>query len=225
MIGQLVSEVDTNEAINGQMNLKLLEKLLSAFWEFQTIGKKVTLEQKFTIEKVKNHLRKTKNLLNNYSEIESMVNKYQDFWNTGYPSKWKFAPDNLILTRDSKIGLIDNSNVGLRYFGYDLGWLIWPRWVLMKTECYDKIEEQLEYLDNFSKKLLKTVPINHTAIEIEQYFWLMIMERLIGMFFDVANNTKHIKRWAIGPEGDAKRTKKYLYFLESLLKHTLTKIS
>jgi hypothetical protein len=223
LTGNLLSEVAVN-GNEGGMKPGLLRKILSAFWEFQTIGKEMALEQSFSTDKVIEHLQKAKNLLKNYSEIETVIYQYRNFWNKGYPSKWKFAPDNLILTKNNKIGLIDNAKIGLRYFGYDLGWIIWPLWVTMKTENYRKTNEHLEYLDDFSHRVAETAPKEYSKTDVRKYFWLMILERIIGMYFDVADNTKHLERWAIGPGRDSKRTKKYLSFLESVLKYTLIKI-
>jgi len=274
--GILASEINSEIAGEGKIEPKLQEKLLSAFWEFQTIGKEVNLEQSFSMHKqspedessstgYKNRTRfidkfvplrvgensfspghnishtmeaikgrlviinnklsgKNAKLLKNYAEIEKVIYQYQDFWNKGYPSKWKFSLDNIIITENGKVGLIDNAKIGLRYFGYDLGWLIWPLWVTMKTESYRKINEQLKYLDDFSHKIAETAPKDYSVMDFNKYFWLMILERIIGMYFDVVSNTKHLERWAIGPRGNRGRTEKYLFFLETLLNHALTKI-
>jgi hypothetical protein len=224
LTGSLASEIAANSG-EGEIEPELLEKLLSAFWEFQTIGKQAFLEQRFSIDKIVEHLHKAEGLSKNYAEVEKIIYQHRDFWNKGYPSKWKFALDNLIITENNKVGLIDNAKIGLRYFGYDLGWLIWPLWVTMKTGYYRKTDEYLRYLNDFSHRVAETAPKEYSKIDVKKYFWLMILERIIGMYFDVANNTKHLRHWSIGLNENHKRTKEYLSFLESILKHTLIKIS
>jgi hypothetical protein len=223
LCGTLIIESIVNSE-EGKLETSLLENLLRVFWEFQTIGEKIALKQYFSTDNISEHLKKAEKLLKNYSEIEKKIYQYQEFWNKGYPSKWKFSLDNLIMTKDNKVGLIDNAKTGLRYFGYDLGWLIWPLWVTMKTENYAEENKQLEYLNYFSRKVAETAPTEHSEHATEKNFWLMVLERIIGMYYDLANNTKHLKQWKIGLEINNLRTKKYLHFLETLLDYSLMKI-
>lgn len=222
--GDLVSEKDTKSKTDGRINSTLLDKLIAVYWEFQQICKTLPLKQTNTLDKILNHLEKSEKLINDYQQVESIILNNRDFWDRGFPSKWKFSLDNLIITKNNKIGLIDNAGIGLRYFGYDLGWLIWPLWVTMKTDNYSKTDEHLEYLNYFCQKIAKTAPKDYAKIDINQSFWLMILERIIGMYYDLANNTKHLGKWSIGPNRDGNRTKKYLNFLRVLLDYSLQKL-
>lgn len=223
--GSLVSDVDKKGSADGQIDLKILDKLLSAFWEFQHIGQSLGLEQKFSIEKIHKRLEKARLFLNNPEVVKTITSENENFWAGTYPSKWKFAPDNLIITKDNKIGFIDNAKVGLRYFGYDLGMLIWPRWVEMKTENYSKVEEHMKYLEKFKNMVLKKRPKGFDiAQNFEKCFWLMIFERLIGAIFDIARDVRHLADWGMGKNDPPERKQKHLKFLNSLLELVIAKL-
>jgi hypothetical protein len=203
---------------------EILVKLVDAFWEFQFIARDVGLQKKGDIEAVKKHLASARVLMHNPERIELIIDTYFEYWNEGHPSKWKFATDNLIMLSNGSIGLIDNANVGLRNFGYDLGWLIWPRWVEMDTDQYEDIDGHMRYLDGFLLKVNDAKPNRVTVEDLDRKFWLMILQRVVGALFDVINNTRHLKEWNLGAEGDAQRTKMHVHFLNRLLDEVVNRI-
>ena len=216
--GSLVSDIDKKGSAEGQIDFKILDKLLSAFWEWQVIGKDLELEPKYSADKINKRFEKSKHLINNPKATQKIINSSKDFWNDPYPSKWKFAPDNLIMTPDNKVGFIDNAKVGLRYFGYDLGMLIWPRWVEMKTENYAKVDKQVKYLEKFKELVLQKAPPDLEIVNnFEKCFWLMVFEKLIGTIYDVARQVGHLADWGMGPDDPPLRKDKHLAFLNFLL--------
>ncbi|MEK7167361.1 MAG: hypothetical protein AAB732_03030 [Patescibacteria group bacterium] len=211
--GKLVSDLDKQQSVTGKIDSQIIKKLLAAFWEFQRVARNINLEQKFEKEKILKHFDKAKSLLDNPQIIQKLIEQYGNFWNASYPSKWKFATDNLIIIPDGRIGFIDNVGAGLRYFGYDLGWLLWPRWVEMETKRFDDVKDHLQYLEQFMKQIRNTAP---SQMEFKNFdnkkFWLVIFERLIGNIYDVACNTRHLNDWGMGKDGENKRKEKHLAF-------------
>lgn len=215
--GDLVIDIDKKQSTTGKIDPQVLEKLLAAFWEFQYAARNIKLEQKFDKSKILKHFEKAKPLLENPQTIQRHIDQYESFWKGAYPSKWKFSTDNLIVVPDSRIGFIDNAGVGLRYFGYDLGWLLWPRWVEMETERFDDIDEHFQYLEQFMEQVHNMDPKKEEIEDFERNFWLVIFERLIGGIYDVARNVRHLDDWGMGKDGDEKRKEKHLAFLKGLL--------
>lgn len=220
----MVSDIDMKNHLLGKVDDKILKKLIVAFWEFQSVASNIKLKKhggnKIFIE----HLKIATPLLKSPETVKKIFTKNKKFWNELYPSKWKFATDNLLVIPNDKIGFIDNANVGLRYFAYDLGWIIWPRWVEMKTSQFDKIDEHLVYLEKLMKLAKKMKPKHIKIDNFERKFWLMIFQRLVGAIFDVARNVRHLADWNMGPTGNKKRTEKHLYFLNSLLEEVIKKV-
>ncbi len=220
----MVSDVDMKNHLLGKVDDKILKKLIVTFWEFQIVASNIKLKKhggnKIFIE----HLKIAAPLLKSSETVKKIFTKNKNFWNELYPSKWKFATDNLLMLPNDKIGFIDNANVGLRYFAYDLGWIIWPRWVEMKTSQFDKIDEHLVYLEKLMKLTKKMKPKQVKIDDFEKKFWLMIFQRLVGAIFDVARNVRHLAYWDMGPTGSKRRTEKHLYFLNSLLEEVIKKV-
>lgn len=221
--GKMVCEIDMKNHLLGKIDEKILKKLFSAFWEFQIITKNIKLKKKGDKQNILDHLKVASPLLSRPEMIKKIINKNKKIWDALYPSKWKFSTDNLLILNNGKIGFIDNVNVGLRYFAYDLGWIIWPRWVEMKTSKFSQINEQLNYLNKFLLLLKKTKPKQIKIDALEKRFWLMIMHRLIGAIADVAHNVRHLTDWNMGANGNQKRKEKHLNFLNALLEEVLTK--
>jgi len=222
--GKMICDVDMKNHLTGKIDEKILRKLFAAFWEFQIIARNVKLKQKGNKNNLFEHLKLAEPLLQSSARIKKIINDNNDFWKDLYPSKWKFATDNLLILPNNKIGFIDNVNVGLRYFAYDLGWLIWPRWVEMKTVKFDQVDEQLIYLKKFLSLVKKTKPKQIKISNLEKKFWLMIMHRLIGAIADVARNVRHLADWNMGDGGSKKRTEKHLKFLNALLEEVIKKV-
>ncbi|MFH1112249.1 MAG: hypothetical protein V1712_04265 [Patescibacteria group bacterium] len=214
----------TSASPDGKLKPELLAKLINVFWEFQIIAADIHLEPLFSKNKILDHLKIAEKHLENFSAVKSVVDSHKDFWKGKFPSKWKFATDNLILTDSGKIAFIDLGHVGLRYWGYDLGWLIWPRWVEMETKYYNDVSGYIDYLDNFNKIISDTAPDNFFHKKnIISWFWLVIIERAIGALFDIENNTKHLKEWRLDKRGDQKRRRAHINFINKLLKVSLAR--
>ena len=223
--GALVSDIDKQQSITGKIDLQVSEKLLAAFWEFQHTARDIGLEQKFDKSKILKHFEKAKPLLENPQTIQRLLDQHESFWKGAHPSKWKFATDNLVVVPDGRIGFIDNAGVGLRYFGYDLGWLLWPRWVEMETERFDDVDDHFRYLGQFMEQAQNMAPQGEAGLEnFEKKFWLVIFERLVGSVYDVARNVRHFDDWGMGKNGDEKRKEKHLVFLNGLFERVIKKL-
>lgn len=223
--GPHVGELDRVSQRQGRISDKLLDKLIAAFWEFQQVGQKVSLEKKFKKEKLFNYFNKAKKLIKNSDNVYKVIIDNENFWGGAHPAKWKYSLDNLIMTPDQKIGFIDNAGVGLRYFGYDLGWLIWPQWFYIETDHYSAVNKHVKYLEHFIVKVVKTAPSNFTKQKnLEKYCWLVIFERLVGALFDMVNQTIHLSHWGMGPDDPPARQEKHVRFLNKLLKVVIEKL-
>jgi hypothetical protein len=223
--GPHIGELDRVSQRQGRISDELLDKLIAAFWEFQQIGQKVFLDKKFKKEKLLNYFNKAKKLIKNPDVVYKVIIGNENFWDGEYPSKWKYSLDNFIMTSDQKIGFIDNAGVGLRYFGYDLGWLIWPQWFYMETDQYSAVDEHVGYLENFITKVIKIAPNDFTKQQnLEHYCWLVIFERLVGALFDVVNQTIHLSHWGMGPGDSPARRERHVRLLNKLLKVVTEKL-
>lgn len=208
----------------GQLSPELQDKLLAAFWEFQAITKDFPLEQLFNAARLRAFFNHAGDLVP--TEAKAIIDDNEAFWNGSYPAKWKFATDNLIADAEGKIVFIDNVKVGARYFAYDLGWVIWPRWVEMATENFSDVDGQLTYLDSFKQKLVDSKPVDANApTDIGRAFDLMVFERLIGSLFDVHQQTRHLTDWGMtGNEGAARR-QAHTAFLQNLLDRIMKRLA
>lgn len=224
--GRLLSEVDRLNVRTGAIAPPLLRRLVGAFWEFQRVGQTIPLKPQFNIEKIFEHLRKAKPLLREPKLVERIILRYRAFWFGRHPSKWKYALDNLMLTPNGKIGFIDNAGVGLRYLGYDLGWLLWPGWITMATSRYANVRAYLAYLNRFEQLARQLapprVPVRNGVNR--NFLWLTVLERLVGAAFDVANHTRHLAHHGLGPDGPPKRRHWHVTFLNTLLKHVISQL-
>ncbi len=225
--GTMACDLNGNISQKGEIKQEVLELLINAFWEFQTVGNQVPLTSFSVMEKVEKHFEKAKEFLPNPDEIKALILKQSEFLNTQYPSKWKYALDNLIITKEGKVCFIDNVNVGLRHFGYDLGWLIWPLWLHMKTEYYEThFDDHLRYLESV-KELVKTKKpddIEFSSFTIDHAFWFVVFERVIGALFDVGNQTRHLAENGIDNQEGRERTEKHVQFLHKLLEYAKVRL-
>ncbi|MBI4653145.1 hypothetical protein HY750_02725 [Candidatus Kuenenbacteria bacterium] len=220
--GILVCDFDKQQSKTGKIDPKISKKLLATFWEFQYVAANIGLEQKFDKSKILKHFEKAKPLLQEPQLIQKLINQYENFWKGAYPSKWKFSTDNLIMMPGNKIGFIDNAEAGLRYFGYDLGWLLWPRWVEMETKHFDEVNDHFKYLKQFMKQAYQMAP--EKIENFEKNFWLVIFDRLVGAIYDVACDTRHLNDWGMKKNGNKKRKEKHLVFLNKLLALVVKKL-
>ncbi len=223
--GQMYADRAVEGVEEGKIRPEILRELLAAFWEFQEIGKSVNLEHIDVTEKIEKHFLRARELILEADRVQKCMHDHADFWRGAYPSKWKFALDNLLWTIDGKVAFIDSARVGLRYVGYDLGWIIWPRWLQMETDQYKDVEAQMRYLEDVLRIVMKTRPV-HLPFEgnLEQSFWLMILERAIGALFDVANETKHLVGANLGSGAEARRRDAHVFFLNRICSASMDRI-
>lgn len=223
--GKFAYEEDSENEHLGRIADPLLEKLIRTFWEFQDVGQRVPLKNISVLEKFEKHFEKAQSILRSPEQVRAIVDRHHDFWERVYPSKWKFALDNLICTSDGKVAFIDNANVGLRHFGYDLGWLIWPRWIQMRTDLFAKATDQLDYLEHFLREVGRLKPANLVMDEdIGQAFWLTVLLRAVGALFDVANDTRHLANWKLDKAGNEERRVAHVNFLNDIIDGALLRI-
>lgn len=222
--GTMVCNVEQTWNKRGQISPHMQDRLIAVFWEFQNLVSRFPLEQLFTIDRLQTFLKEAGTLAP--LEAGELIQKYASFWNGSFPAKWKFATDNLVIDEQNKITFIDNVKIGARYFGYDLGWLIWPRWVEMYTDAFQDIDQQIEYLDGFKNRLIASIPLNTLLPEnIDQAFDLMLFERLIGSLFDVQRQARHFTNSGMmGDTGLARRTA-HTIFLQNLLSIVMKRLS
>lgn len=222
--GEMIFESQKEWGERGQLSPEIQDRLLAAFWEFQTVINHFPLEQLFNIDRLRAFLANAGDLVP--AEAKAVIDNNEEFWNGAYPAKWKYATDNLITDADGKIVLIDNVKVGARYFAYDLGWVIWPRWIEMATENFTDVDGQLAYLDNFKQKLIDSKPANANApTDIGRAFDLMLFERLIGSLFDVHQQTRHLSDWGMTGNDGASRRQAHTIFLQTILSQIMARLS
>lgn len=214
--GQKAWELERELARPGQISPMMRDTLIAVFWEFQRVMESLPLEQLFTIEKVRAFAEQAGELLP--SKAKSLIEEQETFWNDPYPAKWKFSTDNLILDPQGRVTLIDNVKVGGRYFGYDLGFLIWPRWVEVGSLEGAALEEHLAYLDAFKQSWIVAAPSDvRQPKDLDRAFTLMLFERLVGSLYDVQRQVSHFAQWGmLGDEGAGKRAA-HAAFLQRLL--------
>lgn len=181
------------------------------------------MEVKNVQKKIDKHLTKARILMKDFEGVNAIVAQYADFWSDQYPSKWKFAADNLILDAEGRVTFIDNTGVAKRHFGYDFGWTIWPRWVRMSIEALDDVPAHLRYLAEYRQRIVNLKLTNVEILE-PKFFWLMVLERTIGAFYDIANETPHLNQWQSMPGDPAKRREAHVKFLNALQLEVLTRL-
>lgn len=222
--GEMLFEGQQKWSEHGQLSPEMQNKLLATFWESQTVLKDFPLEQLFSVDRLRAFFTNAGDLVP--AEAKTVIDGNETFWNGAYPAKWKFATDNLITDTEGKIVLIDNVKVGARYFGYDLGWVIWPRWIEMSTESFTDVDSQIAYLDNFKQKLIDSKPVDANApADIGRAFDLMLFERLIGSLFDVNQQTRHLTDWGMTGDDGAIRRQAHTVFLQTLLSRIMDRLT
>ena len=221
--GKMIYELSAKPRSDKLYQEKILNLLIKAHWEFQKITKQINFSKKYKKEKLEFFYQKGKKLIDNKkSATEIIQNKrYNYFWTKLYPAKWKFAADNLILAQENKLGLIDLAGVRKAYWGYDLGWLIWLQWFHFSNSQYKEFDKHIKYLDNFFKRVYQLAP--RTEKEDPKFFekcWLIIFERLMGSFYDVAEGISHAKKNL----NTRKREKLFINFINNILTECYRKL-
>ncbi len=217
--GTMMDELDRDTEAIGKLSDATLHKLATAFWEFQKTAAPLPLESLFSLANAEKFLAKLDAAI--APSIRVVAERHRGFFETLFPSKWKFATDNLILDADGRIAFIDNAKVGKRYFGYDIGWIIWPPWLHMSAEAYADVDGHLTYLDHVKHIFFSNIPEGTPRpIDLDRAFTLIVFERLVGSLFDLANNTKHLASSGLDP-AHADRLNAHKNFLNKLLRHII----
>ncbi|MBP7005851.1 hypothetical protein KBB27_01880 [Patescibacteria group bacterium] len=222
--GPKICDVEHDWNKRGQISPVMQDRLIAVFWEFQSLASPLPLEQLFYIDRLQTFFHEAGDLVP--PEAGELIKKYTSFWNGSFPAKWKFATDNLIVDENDKVVFIDNVKIGTRYFGYDLGWLIWPRWVEMDTSAFTDIDGQVRYLDTFKQKLVASIPPNiHLPQNIDQAFDLMLFERLIASLFDVQRQARHFTNSGMMGDAGLERRMAHTVFVQNLLTIVMKRLS
>jgi len=194
-----------------------LKPVIKSFWEWQYIGSGLKLKKINCRKKLEQFFNQGSHLIKHPQIAASIINnnKYNFFWAEHYPAKWKFATDNLVALPERKIGFIDLKGVSQRYWGYDLGWIVWPAWFNFNSTEIRLHHQHFKYLKNFFNLVYSLAPSSekkNKRIFITKC-WLVIFERIIGSYRDVALDIAHIKN------NLNTKTKKNLFvnFLDQLL--------
>lgn len=221
--GTMMDELDRATESTGQLSDATLQKLAAAFWEFQQVGATLPLESMQPTAKIDDFLARIEAHIS--PAIGELIKRNRGLFEAEYPSKWKFATDNLILDENDRVAFIDNVKVGKRYFGYDLGWIIWPPWLHMSTEAYADVDGHLAYLDHAKSIFFADIPdtVDHPA-DLGLAFNLIVLERLIGSLFDVAQNTKHLPASGLDAE-HSDRLNAHKTFLHAMLERVSSRLS
>ena len=198
------------------------ERMVKGFWEMQQAWSDVGLppaEQK-AIEHAKGALE----LLTPQEKMRVLAaaRKYETFLRGQYPSKWKYSKDNLLWLPNGKLGLIDLPRMGLRHWGYDLGWIYWPEWYTMTPEAWSDVDGYIKRLEKLFALVEAHKPeeVEIGSLVVERMLWLGCLTRIIGGFYDVAQNISHAQEIV----ADEKRREAFLAFLHGLLDHALNKV-
>lgn len=218
--GRLLAEVIGQPSARRLVPARWLARLMQGHWEFQTIAKNinglpVAWSRHNNLEK---YLQSAQPLLGGLlPAVKKIVARtpYQFFWRTAFPCKWKYAADNLIAMRGGKLGLIDNARIGLRYWGYDLGWIVWPRWFVLPDGELKKADQQWRFLEEFFQLAWRTAPQKEKKDKerFELKCALILFERLLGALYDIQENIPHAKKHI----GTGARRRLFIRFLLLLL--------
>lgn len=223
--GKLLADTIEQPTAKNFLDKKLQEKLIKAHFEFQSVCGPMTLERKWNKrEKLDKHFEKSKSLILQRDQVKEIIYgfNYEEFWSARYPAKWKFSIDNLILIPNDKIGMIDLARTGLYFWGYDLGWIFWPLWFQMENKQYKKAKKHFKALRKFFDRAYKFAP-DFEKRQKDKFYkkcWLLVFERLVGSFYDIAEKISHAKNVYENEE----RKKLFLGFLNELMEYTLKKI-
>lgn len=198
--GTMMVDLDRATESLGQLSDTTLKKLAAAFWEFQHIGAELPLEPVYSVEK---QVERFATALDQPTQdiIRPIIEKHRSSLEAQYPSKWKFATDNLILDADGRVAFIDNVKMGKRFFGYDIGWIIWPSWLHMNEAAWADVDRHAAYLDRVKTFFFGNIPANiEHPDNLDTAFNLIVFERLVGSLFDISNQTKHLASSGLGAE-------------------------
>jgi len=199
----------------------LLKKILQTYWEFYIAVSEKALPNNWDVnKKLIKHFEKGKILMRDSEKIKKLINDNMIFWNKRKPSKWKYSLDNLIMMPDGKIGFIDLFGAGKYFPHYDLGWIIWPMWFNFTSNELLKSKEHIKWIkNNFIPNIIKSAP-QKNLINKKQC-WLIIFERLVGSYYDVAEKITHVQEKI----KDKEWTDLHIKFLNELMEEVIEGLS
>ena len=199
----------------------LQTKLIDGHWEIQEVFRTQPMPVfDDRVQKFEKHLASALTLLDTkeQQQVKEIFSRHTDFWQPVYPSKWKYADDNILLLEDGRLGLIDLKGVGYRFWGYDLGWIFWPRWLRLSVEQLAEISVYQKTLDAFFQEVYKRA-LEKEKQNKEQFFrhtQLLVLTRVIGAFYDMAERISHTQKLL----KDKEKTQALMGFLRGLLKNS-----
>ncbi|MFH1430822.1 MAG: hypothetical protein ABIG71_04910 [Candidatus Uhrbacteria bacterium] len=217
--GLLLSEIDPAPTADSILRPDLLTKCIEGFWEIGSVfAKAPNLERRWNIkEKLGKHLIVARTLLTTDEQIalDALLTSTKKFWSSRAPAKWKYSADNILLLPDGRLGLVDLAQVGTYLWGYDLGWIVWPRWLHLPLEVWQNPQPHFDALERFIEEVIALAPSHkqkHAPV-LRRCILLVLLERVIGSFYDVVNNTSHTH----DPLENEQRRDAHIHFLHALL--------
>lgn len=221
--GDLVMDVD--EAPNTAFpNADVLKRIFGAFWEWQEMGNRAPLKPQETHFDKHLHSALVRISEDCQRSVLTAIDRNRLFFDDlTHPSKWKFADDNLVLMEGGRIGFIDNARMGLRFWGYDMGWVYWPRWFRLSEDAWQNPASYIASLQVFFDAWYASKPANVVLDRATFDLWvhLGLLTRLVGALYDVEERISHAERWLNTEE------KRLLFtsFITDLLDWNLTHIT
>ncbi|MFH1281205.1 MAG: hypothetical protein ABIH91_00605 [Candidatus Omnitrophota bacterium] len=208
------------------INNNWLKKIIQAHWEFQKVAAAVKLPLKIKkISDLNKFFCYAGKLIpsSGHDQIRKIFEEkcYKIFWQTPYPSKWKYSRDNLLALPDYRVGLIDLMNVGRRHWGYDLGWLFWAQWFDFKISDYQKSVAHYKHLEYLFSLVWQYAPSKEKK-DKPLFDWrcrLVIFERIIGGLYDLGASISHTRKMTQGQKRAMAK------FLNQLLEINLNNIN
>ncbi|MBI4434183.1 hypothetical protein HY632_05405 [Candidatus Uhrbacteria bacterium] len=224
--GTLLSAIEPVPTAHMFVRPDLLTECIEGFWELSWMFPTQPLAPKWRREeKLLKHFAGARTLLTaeEHHRIMCVLMATQDFWNSTHAAKWKYSLDNIILLPDQRLGLIDLARVGTYFWGYDLGWLLWSRWFHLPLEALQHPEMHLRAIERYFAQIIALAPSGETQLphgaphHLHHRLALVLLERIIGAFFDVAESIAHTRSTLATPE----RRDAFVAFLHALLAWTL----
>ncbi|OGL71254.1 hypothetical protein A3C17_03840 [Candidatus Uhrbacteria bacterium RIFCSPHIGHO2_02_FULL_53_13] len=216
--------VDSDRMPNAPFpQIEILDLMFLAFWEWQKIGNLAPLQSQES--HAETHLQLALLLISDdrQKSVKAAIDCYRAFFDdVSYPAKWKYSDDNLLLMADGKLGFIDNARMGLRFWGYDIGWIYWPRWFRMGQEAWGTPDTYIARFERFLSDWYASKPsdIALDRTTFDQRVHLGLLTRIVGALFDVHKRISHAEHWLDTHE----RRSRFLSWTTALLDWNLKKL-
>lgn len=206
--GTLIVDHDPHPTATHIVRPDLLDLLIDGAWEvLEAFATQPLIAQWDREAKLEKHLRVARRLLSDVEQrrIDAVLAASAEFWQPTHPAKWKYAVDNTIRMPDGQLGLIDLARVGMYFWGYDLGWIVWPRWFHLPTTVLREPTPHLLALEDFVTRVVARAPTRERQHEgaLRSRMHLVLLERTIGTWYDVAERIPHTRRMTDNPERQA----------------------